>query len=285
MNFIIIQVFNGVTFGMLLFLLATGLTITLGLMNVANLAHGSFYMLGAYVGFSVALHTGNFFLGLLASMFSIWIVGMLTYQGLLKQRFAKEELSQMLLCFGIILIVSDMCLWIWGGYPKFIQKPALFDGSIRFGKIVLPKYRLMVIIVGTIIAGFIGWFQGKTKYGAIIRAGVDNEEMARGIGINISLVRLLVFSLGTALAACAGVLGGPILGIYPGVDVDVLLMAIVVIVIGGAGSLKGALIGAIFIGLINSFGRSLFPEFAIFTIFAPMAVVLVIKPSGLFGES
>ncbi len=285
MNFIIIQIFNGVTFGMLLFLLATGLTITLGLMNVANLAHGSYYMLGGYIGFSFALYAGNFFIGLLASMFSIWVLGILTYRGLLKQRFAKEELSQMLLCFGIILIISDLCLWIWGGYPKFIPKPALLEGSIRLGPIVLPRYRLMVIIIGTILGLFIGWFQGKTRYGAIIRAGVDNEEMARGIGINITLVRMLVFSLGTALAACAGFLGGPILGIYPGVDVEVLLMAIVVIVIGGAGSLKGALIGSLFIGLINSFGRSLFPDFAMFTIFAPMAVILVIKPSGLFGES
>ena len=284
-NFIALQIFNGVTFGMLIFLLATGLTLTLGLMNVANLAHGSFYMLGGYIGFSVALYTGNFFLGLLASIFSIWIGGMLMYRGLLQQRFAKGELSQMLLCFGVILIVSDLCLWLWGGYPKFVVKPMLFKGSIHLDRIVLPTYRFVVIIVGAIIAVFLWWFQGKTKYGAIIRAGVDDEEMARGIGINIILVRLLVFSLGTALAACAGFLGGPILGLYPGIDVEVLLMAIVVVVIGGVGSLSGALVGAIFIGLINSFGRSLFPEFAMFTIFAPMAIVLAIRPSGLFGEA
>jgi branched-chain amino acid transport system permease protein len=131
---------------------------------------------------------------------------------------------------------------------------------------------------------FLWWFQTRTKYGAIIRAGVDDVEMSRGIGININLVRVLVFSIGTALAAAAGFLGGPILGLYPGVDQSVLLMAIVVVIIGGSGSLKGALIGALFIGLINSFGRSLFPDFAIFTIFAPMALVLAIKPSGLFGE-
>ncbi len=285
MDFIIVQIFNGVTFGMLIFLLATGLTLTLGLMNIANLAHGSFYMLGGYIGFTVALHTGNFLLGFLASMVSIWLVGMLAYRGLLQQRFARGELSQMLLCFGIILIISDLCLWIWGGFPKFVNKPVLLDGSIEFGDIVLPVYRLIVIVIGAVIALFLWWFQGKTKYGAIIRAGVDDDEMARGIGINISLVRLLVFSLGTALAAGAGFLGGPILGLHPAIDVEVLLMAIVVIVIGGAGSLKGALIGALFIGLINSFGRSLFPEFAIFTIFAPMAIVLAIRPSGLFGES
>jgi len=266
MDFIIVQIFNGVTFGMLIFLLATGLTLTLGLMNIANLAHGSFYMLGGYIGFTIALHTGNFFLGFLASMVSIW-------------------LSQMLLCFGIILIISDLCLWVWGGFPKFANKPMIFDGSIEFSDIVLPVYRLIVIVIGAVIALFLWWFQAKTRYGAIIRAGVDDDEMARGIGINISLVRLLVFSLGTALAAGAGFLGGPILGLYPAIDIEVLLLAIVVIVIGGAGSLRGALIGALFIGLINSFGRSLFPEFAIFTIFAPMAIVLAIRPSGLFGES
>ncbi len=285
MDFIIVQIFNGVTFGMLIFLLATGLTLTLGLMNIANLAHGSFYMLGGYIGFTIALHTGNFFLGFLASMVSIWLVGMLAYRGLLQQRFARGELSQMLLCFGIILIISDLCLWVWGGFPKFANKPMIFDGSIEFSDIVLPVYRLIVIVIGAVIALFLWWFQAKTRYGAIIRAGVDDDEMARGIGINISLVRLLVFSLGTALAAGAGFLGGPILGLYPAIDIEVLLLAIVVIVIGGAGSLRGALIGALFIGLINSFGRSLFPEFAIFTIFAPMAIVLAIRPSGLFGES
>jgi branched-chain amino acid transport system permease protein len=285
MNFIIIQIFNSLTFGMLLFLLATGLTLTLGLMQVANLAHGSYYLLGGYIGFTVAHYTGSFFLGLLASLFSIWIVGMLVYRGLLQQRFARDELSQMLLCFGIILIVSDLCLWVWTGYPKFINKPVVFKGSVQLGNIVFSTYRFMVIVVGAILALFLWWFQEKTRYGAFIRAGVDDMEMAQGIGINISLVRLLVFSLGTALAACAGFLGGPILGLYPGLDQEVLLMAIVVIVIGGAGSLRGALVGAIFIGLINSFGRSLFPDFAIFSIFAPMAIVLALRPAGLFGEA
>jgi branched-chain amino acid transport system permease protein len=285
MNFIIIQIFNSLTFGMLLFLLATGLTLTLGLMQVANLAHGSYYLLGGYIGFTVAHYTGSFFLGLLASLFSIWIAGMLVYRGLLQQRFARDELSQMLLCFGIILIVSDLCLWVWTGYPKFINKPVVFKGSVQLGNIVFSTYRFMVIVVGAILALFLWWFQEKTRYGAFIRAGVDDMEMAQGIGINISLVRLLVFSLGTALAACAGFLGGPILGLYPGLDQEVLLMAIVVIVIGGAGSLRGALVGAIFIGLINSFGRSLFPDFAIFSIFAPMAIVLALRPAGLFGEA
>jgi branched-chain amino acid transport system permease protein len=285
MNFVLIQVFNGVTFGMLIFLLATGLTLTLGLMKVANLAHGSFYMLGGYIGYSVSIYTGNFFLGLLASVFSIWILGLLMYRGLLQQRFAQEEQSQILLCFGIILIVSDLSLWIWTGFPKFVNKPAVFEGSITMGDITLPVYRLMVIIAGAAIALFLWWFQTRTRYGAIIRAGVDDSEMSRGVGININLVRVLVFSLGTALAGAAGFLGGPILGLYPGVDQSVLLMAIVVIIIGGAGSLKGALIGALFIGLLNSFGRSLFPDFAIFMIFAPMAIVLAIRPSGLFGEA
>jgi branched-chain amino acid transport system permease protein len=284
MNFIIIQIFNSLTFGMLLFLLATGLTLTLGLMKIANLAHGSYYMLGGYIGFTIAHYTGNFLLGLLASLFSIWIVGMLVYRGLLQQRFARDELAQMLLCFGIILIVSDLCLWVWTGYPKFINKPEVFKGSLQLGNIVFSTYRFMVIVIGVILALFLWWFQEKTRYGAIIRAGVDDMEMAQGIGINISLVRLLVFSLGTALAACAGFLGGPILGLYPGIDQEVLLMAIVVIVIGGAGSLKGALVGAIFIGLVNSFGRSLFPDFAIFSIFAPMAIVLALRPAGIFGE-
>ena len=171
------------------------------------------------------------------------------------------------------------------GFPKFINKPGIFEGSITMGDITLPIYRLVVIIIGAAIALFLWWFQTRTRYGAIIRAGVDDPEMSRGVGININLVRVLVFSLGTALAGAAGFLGGPILGLYPGVDQSVLLMAIVIIIIGGAGSLKGALVGALFIGLLNSFGRSLFPDFAIFMIFAPMAIVLAIRPSGLFGEA
>ena len=172
-----------------------------------------------------------------------------------------------------------------GRNPLAIPKPEMLQGTIYLGSIVVPLYRLAVIIIGVVILLFLWWFQEKTKYGAIVRAGVDDAEMAQGIGINISLVKTLVFSMGALLAGLAGVIGGPFVGLSVGLDIEILLLAIVVVIIGGMGSLRGALAGALLIGLIDSFGKSLLPELSIFTLFAAMVVVLALKPSGLFGTT
>ncbi len=283
MAFVLTQTINGVVFGMLLFLLAAGLTLMLGTMRIVNLAHGSFYLLGGYIGYTVAQRTHNFFLACLAGLVSIGLLGILTYKTVLEKQFARETLAQVLLTFGMLLIISDVCRWVWGGNPLAIPKPEILQGTIYLGSIVVPLYRLAVIIIGTVILLFLWWFQERTKYGAIVRAGVDDAEMAQGIGINISLVKTLVFSLGALLAGLAGVIGGPFVGLSVGLDIEILLLAIVVVVIGGTGSLRGALVGALLIGLIDSFGKSLLPELSIFTLFAAMVVVLAIKPSGLFG--
>jgi branched-chain amino acid transport system permease protein len=283
MAFILTQTINGVVFGMLLFLLAAGLTLMLGTMRIVNLAHGSFYLLGGYVGYSIAQYTHSFFLACLGGLLSIGVLGIVTYKTVLEKRFARETLAQVLLTFGMLLIISDVCRWIWGGNPLAIPKPQMLQGTIYLGSIVVPVYRLAVIIIGVAILLFLWWFQEKTKYGAIVRAGVDDAEMAQGIGINISLVKTLVFSIGALLAGLAGVVGGPFVGLSVGLDIEILLLAIVVVIIGGAGSLRGALVGALLIGLIDSFGKSLLPELSIFTLFAAMVVVLAIRPSGLFG--
>ncbi len=283
MAFVLTQTINGVVFGMLLFLLAAGLTLMLGTMRIVNLAHGSFYLLGGYIGYTVAQQTHNFFLACLAGLISIGILGVVTYKTVLEKKFASETLAQVLLTFGMLLIISDVCRWVWGGNPLAIPKPEILQGTVYLGSIVIPYYRLAVIIIGVVILLFLWWFQEKTKYGAIVRAGVDDAEMSQGIGINISLVKTLVFSLGALLAGLAGVIGGPFVGLSVGLDIEILLLAIVVVVIGGTGSLRGALIGALLIGLIDSFGKSLLPELSIFTLFAAMVVVLAIKPSGLFG--
>ncbi|HME43758.1 MAG TPA: branched-chain amino acid ABC transporter permease [Syntrophorhabdales bacterium] len=283
MAFVLTQTINGIVFGMLLFLLAAGLTLMLGTMRIVNLAHGSFYLLGGYIGYTVAQRTHNFLLACLAGLLSIAILGVLTYKTVLEKRFAKETLAQVLLTFGMLLIISDVCRWIWGGNPLAIPKPEMLQGTIYLGSIVVPLYRLAVIIIGVVILLFLWWFQEKTKYGAIVRAGVDDAEMAQGIGINISLVKTLVFSMGALLAGLAGVIGGPFVGLSVGLDIEILLLAIVVVIIGGMGSLRGALVGALLIGLIDSFGKSLLPELSIFTLFAAMVVVLALKPSGLFG--
>ena len=283
MEFVITQTINGVVFGMLLFLLAAGLTLMLGTMKIVNLAHGSFYLLGGYVGYSIAQRTGSFSLACLGGLLAIALLGAFTYKTVLEKRFARESLAQVLLTFGMLLIISDVCRWIWGGNPLAIPKPALLEGAVHLGNIVVPIYRIAVIVMGGIILIFLWWFQEGTKYGAIVRAGVDDAEMAQGVGINISVVKTLVFSMGSLLAGLAGVIGGPFVGLSVGLDIEILLLAIVVVIIGGMGSLRGALVGALLIGLIDSFGKSLLPELSIFTLFAAMVIVLAIKPTGLFG--
>ena len=283
MAFVLTQTINGVVFGMLLFLLAAGLTLMLGTMRIVNLAHGSFYLLGGYVGYTVVQRTHSFSLACLAGLLSIGLLGLITYKTVLEKRFARETLGQVLLTFGMLLIIGDVCRWVWGGNPLAIPKPEMLQGTIYLGSIVVPVYRVAVIAIGGVILLFLWGFQEKTKYGAIVRAGVDDPEMAQGIGINISLVKTLVFSMGALLAGLAGVIGGPFVGLSVGLDIEILLLAIVVVIIGGRGSLRGALVGALLIGLIDSFGKSLLPELSIFTLFAAMVVVLAIKPTGLFG--
>jgi branched-chain amino acid transport system permease protein len=284
MEFFIIQALNGLVFGMLLFLLAAGFTLILGLMDIVNLAHGSFYLFGGYIGYSITKHTHSLLLGCLGGILVTGLLGIVSYRAILQQRFARDVLAQVLITFGILLIFTDVCRWIWGGVPLIIPKPGILEGAVNLGIIVYPKYRLSVIVIGALVFGFLWWFQEKTKYGAIIRAGVDDEKMTEAVGINISVVKMLVFGLGIMLAGVAGVIGAPLLGLFPGLDMEILLLAFVVIIIGGMGSLWGALVGAIFIGLLDSFGKSLVPELSVFTIFAAMVVVLAIKPSGFFGS-
>ena len=275
---------NGISFGMLLFLLASGLSLIFGMMRVLNLAHGSFYLLGAYIALTVVRQTNNFLLAVLAGPLFIGGVSILLHRFLF-QRFYKEVLSQVLLTFGLIFVFADIALWIWGGNPRMIPQPIFLAKSLNLGGgIVFPAYRLFVIAVGGTVAVLMWLFLERTQIGAIVRAGVDDEEMVRGVGINMSLVFMLVFAVGAGLAGLAGVIGGPVLGVHPGVDLEVMLLAFVVIIIGGLGSLKGAFVGSLIVGLIDNFGRALLPQFALFTIFVPMAIILMVKPTGLFGK-
>jgi len=284
MTFWILQLLNGLSFGALLFLLAAGLSLIFGLMRIVNLAHGSFYLIGAYVGLTTIQQTGNFYLGLVAAAFAVGIVGGVL-QRVLLQRYQDNELAQVLLTFGILLILSDGALWIWGGLPQSLPKPELFEGSINLGSIVFPTYRLFILFTGFAAALLLWLFLDRTKLGSIVRAGVDDEQMVRGMGINMPNVFTGVFVLGAVMAALGGVLGGPIIGAYPGLDFEVVLLAFVVVVIGGLGSLKGAFFGSLFVGLVDNFGKALFPEFALFTIFIPMVIVLAVRPTGLFGRA
>jgi branched-chain amino acid transport system permease protein len=283
MNFWLIQTLNGISFGMLLFLLAAGLSLIFGLMRVLNLTHGSFYLLGGYVGLTILHLSGSFVLAVLVGSLSIALLGVVMERFFLR-RLHLQELPQALLTFGFLFIFSDLATVVWGTNPQTIPKPPLLSGALQLGGFFYPYYRLFIIGVGLIIAAALWWLQDGTRLGAMLRASVDDEEVARALGINVSLLFTLVFGFGAFLAALGGVMGGPIVGIYPGADFDVMLLGFVVVIIGGLGSLKGALIGGLAVGLLDNFGKAFFPELALFTIFAPMAVILALRPAGLFGR-
>jgi branched-chain amino acid transport system permease protein len=279
----IIQILNGLSFSMMLFLIAAGFTLVFGLMKVINIAHGSFYLLGAYIGLTILRTTESFLLATVIGALGAAVVG-IAMQTFFLRRFYMKELQQVLLTFGFVLIIADVCLWIWGGNPVALPKPVTFKGSIWIGDVVFPTYRLFVIAVGVVTAVALWIFQEKTKFGAIVRAGVDDEEMLRGCGVNIQVVFAGVFGFGALLAGMGGIIGGPFVGVFPGVDVWILLLALVVVIIGGMGSLKGAFVGSLFVGLVDNFGKAFFPELSLFTLFAPMAIILAIRPTGLFGR-
>jgi branched-chain amino acid transport system permease protein len=279
----VIHAFNGVAYGMLLFLLAAGLSLIYGLMKILNLTHGSFYLFGGYIGLSVMQRTGSFVLALVVAAAAIALIGAAIERFFLR-RFHLDELPQTLLTFGFLFIFSDLSLWIWGGDPLMLDKPHFFDHSVSLGEYAYPAYRLFLIAVGAAIAGTLWWFQEHTRLGTMLRAGVDDAEIARALGINVSLLFTLVFAAGAALAALGGVLAAPELSLYPGADFDTLILAFVVIIVGGLGSLRGALAGALLVGILDDLGKAFFPQFALFTVFVPMAVILVARPTGLFGR-
>lgn len=283
MTFWFVQTLNGISYGMLLFLLAAGLSLIFGLMKVLNLTHGSFYLLGGYIGLFVVQKTGSFVLAVLAASFAIAVIGIVIERFFLR-RFHLEELPQALVTFGFLFIFSDLATVIWGGDPQTMPKPEVFSRSVQIGAFYYPTYRLFIIGFGLVIAALLWWLQDGTRIGAMVRASVDDEETARALGINVSLLFTMVFGLGAFLAGLGGVMGGPIVGVYPGADFEILLLGFVVVIIGGLGSLKGALVGGLIVGLLDNFGKVFFPELALFTIFAPMVLILAVRPSGLFGR-
>ncbi len=284
MTFWSIQLLNGLSLGMLLFLLSSGLSVIFGLMRIINLAHGSFYLIGGYIGLTIILATGSFWLGLLIAPLVVGALSAAVHR-LLLQRVQNNELAQVLLTFGLLLIISDLTIWIWGGLPRTLPRPEFLEGAVRFGSLVFPSYRIALTLAGLVVAILIWLLFERTQIGAIVRAGVDDEEMVRGIGISIGNVFTIVFAFGAILAAAAGVLGGALLGVYPGADFDVVLLTFAVVVIGGLGSLRGAFVGSLFIGLVDTFGKALVPQYALFTIFVPMAIMLAVRPNGLFGRA
>lgn len=283
MGFFLTQTLNGLSFGALLFLLSSGLSLIFGVMKIVNVAHGSYFMVGAYIALSVITRTHNFLLGLIAGAAIIGVIG-LAMERIFLRKFPLQDMPQMMLTMGFALVFRDLALLIWGGDPYNLPAPAFLIGSVDLHVVIFPIYRLFVILIAVLVAVLLWMFNEKTLVGAKLRAAVDDYEMAGGVGVNVPMVSGLMFALGSLLAAFGGVMGGPIFGVYPGADFEFLPLAFVVTIVGGMGSLKGAAVGSLLVGLVDNFGKALVPELSYFTLFAPMAIVLAIKPTGLFGR-
>jgi len=283
MEFWVTQTFNGISYGALLFLLASGLSLIFGVMRIVNLAHGSYFLLGGYVGLTTLWQTKSFPLALVSGAVAVALIG-IAMERLFLRRLRQQVLAQVLMTMGFALIFQDLALLIWGGDPYTITVPTFLSGSLRWGVIVFPIYRMFIIVSASAVAIALWLFLENTRAGATIRAAVDDGEMAQGVGINVPLVSMSVFALGAFLAALGGVVGGGFIGVYPGVDFEILPYAFVVVIVGGLGSLQGAIVGSLMVGLLDNFGKALFPELAYFTLFAPMALILAVRPTGLFGK-
>ena len=282
-SFWLIQTFNGVSYGALLFLLASGLTLIFGVMRIVNLSHGAYFLLGGYVAISVIGATGSWLLALPVAALVIALLGLIIERVFLRP-LGFDPLRQVLLTVGFAFLFQQAALDIWGGDNLIIQAPAPLRVSVVLGGLHLPVYRIFMIALACTI-GLALWFaMERTRAGAVVRATVDDAEMARGVGIDTSKVSMLIFSHGAFLAALGGVIGGAFLGIYPGLDFEVLPIAFAVVIIGGMGSLPGAAVGSLLVGLADNFGKALFPEVAYFSLYAPMVAILALKPTGLMGR-
>ncbi|MBI1894488.1 MAG: branched-chain amino acid ABC transporter permease [Candidatus Rokubacteria bacterium] len=284
MEFWVTQAFNGISYGALLFLLAGGLSLIFGMMRIVNMTHGSYYLLGGYVGLTVIWQNGPFVLAILVGALVIALIGVGEWNAFLK-RLGGQELGQVLTTMGFALIFQDLGLVIWGGDPYTIPTPQVLSGAFELGQMFFPVYRVFIVLVALAVAVVLWLVLERTRVGAMMRATVDDAEMARGVGINVTLISMCVFSLGAFLAAVAGVVAGGFVGVYPGADFEILPYAFVVVIVGGMGSLKGAVIGSLMVGLLDNFGKALFPELSYFTLFAPMAAILAVRPTGLFGRA
>ncbi|MFW8596334.1 branched-chain amino acid ABC transporter permease [Cribrihabitans neustonicus] len=281
LGFWTLQALNALQLSMLLFLLSIGLTVIFGLMHFVNLAHGSLYALGAYFAASLAA-IGGYWMGFFLAPVAVAGVGVLLYSGLIKRMRKSGPMAQVLVTFGLIFVLLDLTRIFWGDLALAIDVPALLSGRVELLGIEYPAYRLFIIVLGLAIFAALAFVLGRTQIGAMIRAGVDNDAMASCLGINVERLFFIVFCVGCALAGLAGVVAAPLLSVTPDMGLQILIPTLIVIVIGGLGSLKGAIAGSLIYGFVQTFGAVLAPQLASVLIYALLAAVLVIKPVGLF---
>ena len=280
-----VQSLHGLVYGMLLFLVASGLTLIFGMMGVLNFAHGALYMLGAYFSFSILRYTGHFWLSMLIAPFLVMAVGMVVERVFLRKVHAFGHAHELLLTFGIAYIIEELVKIIWGNEPLLVTLPPLLRGSTSVLGIEYPVYRLFILLVSFLVFAFLFGVLFKTRAGIIVRAAVSNKDMVNALGFNVPKIFLLLFGMGAWLAGLAGVIGGPYLITNPGMASTIIIDLFVVVVVGGLGSIEGALIASLLIGQLQSIGILILPQFAIVFEFLLMALVLIFRPHGLLGES
>ena len=283
MEFIATQLVNGLAYGVLLFLMSAGLSLIFGLMNVVNIAHGSFFMIGAFAALAIMKWTGSFWAALALSWIPAVVIGIVMERVFIRRLYARGHLDQVLLTFGFTFVFVDLVRMIFGADIRELPVPEILTGVVQVAGVVVPKYRIFLIAFGGVTALLLWLFLERSRVGAMVRAGVDDAFTARGIGINVELLFGAVFALGVGLAAVGGTVAGPLLGLYPGMDIEILIPAFIVVVIGGMGSLRGAFVASLFVGLVDTFGKAYVPGLALFLIYFLMVVVLLTRPQGLFG--
>ena len=281
---LITEILNALQFSMTLFLLSIGLTIVFGLMKIVNLAHGTLYMLGAYLGLSIWTFSNSFWLAFFIAPLATALIGAILYSCLFKFIQRVDPMRQVLLTFGLIYVGLDSVRLLWGSMSHSISAPELLSNSIQIVGETYPTYRLFVIFVGLFVLVVLYFLLEKSKMGAMVRASVDDHETTQMLGINTNKILFYSFSLGCGLAGLAGVTVAPIVGVEAGMDMEVLVLTLIVVVVGGPGSLKGALVGSLLIGFIDTFGKVFFPELALITMYAAMALILIFKPDGMYSK-
>ena len=284
MNLWLVLAVNSITLGGLLFLLSAGFSLIFGLMRIPNLTHGSFFMLGAYLATSLIARGVDFWTAAILSGLGVALFGGIVERFVLR-RLPGAELAQVLVTLGLSFMIADVCLMVWTGDPIRIATPPALRGATSALGLSFPTYRLAISLIAVVFAVALWALLDRTRLGATIRAGVDDHAMARVCGIRVSQLFTIVFCLGAWLAGFAGVIGGPILSVYPGLDGEMLPLALVVVILGGSGNLLGSFVGSFIVGFLYNFGQAMFPELAYVVLFLPMLVVLVVRPQGLFGRA
>jgi branched-chain amino acid transport system permease protein len=302
MDYLLLQVLNGVQLGLLMFLLAAGLTLTFGIMDLVNLAHGSLYMMGAYIAWTLIGWTDSFVLGALLALPATFLLGIVVEAVVMRRLYARDHLDQVLATFGLILFFNELVRVVWGAAGKSIAVPAFLNRTVEIlPGVPYPAYRFAIIVVGAAVAIVLAWLVARTRVGMLIRAGASNRRMIGALGVNIELLFTLVFGLGAVFAGLAGLMAAPITSVKIGMGDDILILAFVIIVIGGIGSIKGAFVAAMVVGQIDIIGRAFLPDFlktflsasaassaapaiSQVLVYLVMAIVLVWRPTGLFGQ-